>query len=233
MESSAAIRPETGEYDRLVTYARERPDPVPEEIVQRVWYDQLFPSDSLQTSDGMPVRVISPGWWNDAEGPDFLGAQIQFGGTVRTGDVEVHLDHQGWRQHGHHRDPRYENVILEVVLATKAPASPSTTVSGRKVACLLLANRLDTDLGQVIQSASADDYPHAVSMTEGYCAALSRKHGADHVRRFLLLAGEWRLLQKSRTLAERAARADMDQAVYEGFLTACGYSRYKNGYCPT
>ncbi|GMV93649.1 MAG: hypothetical protein AMXMBFR82_34270 [Candidatus Hydrogenedentota bacterium] len=230
MESSAAIRPETGEYDRLVTYARERPDPVPEEVVQRVWYDQLFPSESLQTSEGMPVRVISPGWWNDAEGPDFLGAQIQFGGTVRTGDVEVHLDHQGWRQHGHHRDPRYDNVILEVVLATKAPASPSTTVSGRKVACLLLADRLDTDLGQVIQSAFADDYPHAVSMTEGYCAALSRKHGADHVRRFLLLAGEWRLLQKSRTLAERAARAGMDQAVYEGFLTACGYSRYKNHF---
>jgi hypothetical protein len=230
MQSYQETHFDPGDYASLFNFAREKPGCVPEHVVQRVWYDQLFPTDELRTSDGMPLRVISPGWWNDVEGPDFLGAQIQFGGTVRTGDVEIHLDHLGWRQHGHHRDPRYENVILEVVLAAKPPSTQSTTASGRKIACLLLADRLDDDLRNVLQSASADDYPHAVSMTEGHCAAMARNHGVDHVHRFLMLAGEWRLLQKSRALSECITRMGPDQAIYEAFLTACGYVRFKHHF---
>ena len=218
------------EYAKLFAFARERTENVPEQVVQCIWYDQLFAADSLRTAEGMPLRVISPGWWNDAEGPDFRGAQVQFGDTVRTGDVEIHLDHGGWRQHGHHTDPRYDNVILEVVLAARPPASPAVTASGRKVACLLLTEHLDPDLRSVAQSVSMDDYPHGVSMTEGYCAAMAREHGAAHIHRFLLLAGEWRLLQKARALGERMTRAGPDQATYEALLTACGYSRFKHHF---
>jgi hypothetical protein len=217
-------------YATLFGIARERPGIVPEQVVQCIWYDQLFAADSLRTADGMPLRVISPGWWNDAEGPDFRGAQIQFGETLRTGDVEIHLDHNGWRQHGHHTDPRYDNVILEVVLAAKPSSAPPVTASGRKVACLLLAGHLETDLQRVAQSLSVDDYPHGVSMTEGHCAAMSREHGTAHIHRFLLLAGEWRLLQKARTMGERMTRAGPDQAIYEAFLAACGYSRFKHHF---
>lgn len=217
-------------YGQLVSIAREKPGAIPEQVVQRIWYDQLFPTDGLQTSDGMPLRVISPGWWNDVEGPDFRGAQIQFGNTVRTGDVEIHLDHRGWRQHGHHRDVRYDNVILEVVLSSNAPPGHTTTASGRKVACLLIGDLLDGDLQNMMQSLSADDYPHGVTMTEGYCSALSREHGVERIHRFLLLAGEWRLLQKSRALGERMVRAGADQAIYEAFLAGCGYSRFKGHF---
>ncbi len=217
-------------YARLFAVAREKAEPVPEAVVQCIWYDQLFTANELRTSDGMPIRVISPGWWNDVEGPDFRGAQIQFGDTLRTGDVEIHLDHGGWRQHGHHADPRYDNVILEVVLSAKPPPSPAMTSSGRRVACLLLAENLDVDVQNVAQSMSRDDYPHAASMTEGYCAALSRAKGAAHIHRFLLLAGEWRLLHKARGAQVRVEQAGPDQAVYESFLTACGYSRFKHHF---
>jgi len=230
MDAEPISYPGVEAYGNLFALTRERPDAVPEQVVQCVWYDQLFATDTLRTSDGMPIRVISPGWWNDLEGPDFRGAQIQFGDTVRTGDVEIHLDHGGWRQHGHHTDPRYDNVILEVVLTANAASKPSTTASGRPVACLLLANHLDDDCRNLAQTLSTEDYPHGVTMTEGYCAAMSREHGVDHIHRFLLLAGEWRLLQKARGIQERMMRAGPDQAVYEAFLVACGYSRFKHHF---
>jgi len=217
-------------YAQLFACVRERNERVPEQVVQCIWYDQLFTADSLRTTDGMALRVISPGWWNEAEGPDFRGAQIQFGDTVRTGDVEIHMDHGGWRQHGHHTDPRYDNVILEVVLSTRPPANPTLTASGRRVACLLLADHLDSDLQQVAQSVAGGDYPNGVAMAEGYCAALSRERGAEHIHQFLLLAGEWRLLQKARALGERMTRVGPDQAIYEALLTACGYSRFKHHF---
>ena len=92
------------------------PELVNEHLVQCIWYDRLFRQSGMTTSDGRTLKIISPGWWNHGEGPDFKGAQIEFDGRARTGDVEIHLKSAGWHQHGHDLDQRYDEVMLHATL---------------------------------------------------------------------------------------------------------------------
>lgn len=229
MASGSAVK-FSDAYARLVSVAREGKRAVSEQLVQAIWYDQLLNTDSLQTTEGQRVRVVSAGWWNRTEGPDFRGAQIAFGETVRTGDIEIHLDHAAWRQHGHHRDPRYDNVILVAVLDSKPPVSLPVTSSGRAIPCLLLAAYIDASTYSLPELAEGGDGEVDVTLGRGYCAAVAQAHGQGRVREFVLLAGESRLLNKARALRERIERVGADQAVYEAFMAACGYSRYKHHF---
>ncbi len=71
----------------------------------------------LTTIDGHRVRVVHRGSWSHGFGPDFAGAMLEFDhrGLV-TGDVEMHLDAADWYRHGHHTDPRYNQVVMHIVL---------------------------------------------------------------------------------------------------------------------
>lgn len=219
-------------YGQLRTYrtnvARERPDEVSEYVVQCVWYDQLLREEGLCCDNGRAIRVVSPGWWNRGEGPDFKGAQIEFAGRLRTGDVEIHLNHEGWRQHGHHMDWRYDEVMLHVVLDNAPAAVSPMTSTGTTVPTLLLLDFLEDDIREIADRLIMDEYPYNVQATHGHCAALTEAHGSEHLRRLAHLAGEWRMLFKARALRERMERFGANQAVYEDFLSACGFSRFKH-----
>ncbi|MDZ4857531.1 MAG: DUF2851 family protein [Candidatus Hydrogenedentes bacterium] len=217
-------------YLRFVSVAREGTRPVSEMVIQAIWYDQLFPGDALVTTAGQAIHIHSPGWWNRSEGPDFRGAQIQFGDTIRSGDIEIHLDHAAWKQHGHHRDPRYDQVLLVVVLETLPPSSQPVTSSGRAIPCLLLGNYVDTALLNLPELGEPDEDRIGTPLGRGYCAAIAEAHGVDRVRDFVTHAAESRMLAKARAIRERAERAGFDQAVYESFMTACGYARYKQHF---
>jgi hypothetical protein len=70
----------------------------------------------LATVDGAPFEVIHRGAWTHGLGPDFRDALILFAGReLRAGSVEIHLSTRGWKDHGHHLDPVYDEVILHVV----------------------------------------------------------------------------------------------------------------------
>ena len=93
------------------------PLPIHERLVQCIWYDQRLQLDALRTVDGRPVEVVFPGWWNLEAGPDFRNATLKIGDEPeRQGDIEIHLRAEDWAHHGHDHDPRYDNVILHVVL---------------------------------------------------------------------------------------------------------------------
>lgn len=220
-----------GQLRTLRAYtAREDRDEVSEHVVQCVWYDRLFRNEGLRTDDGKTLKVVSPGWWNQGEGPDFRGAQLEINGKLHNGDVEIHLAHGDWRQHGHHLDPRYENVLLHVVLERDPPAEPTITLSGRRISSLLLLNYLDEDLGDTAERLALDKYPYQVEGTFGHCAALVEDYGSERVTELLHLAGEWRMVFKARTLRRRMERAGPDQAVYEALLAACGYAPFKRDF---
>jgi hypothetical protein len=60
------------------------------------------------------VEVIDPGMQNRDAGPDFFNAKIKIGGQLWAGNVEIHLSSSDWVQHGHHRDKRYNSVVLHL-----------------------------------------------------------------------------------------------------------------------
>jgi len=200
-----------------------------EEVLRCIWYDQLFSREGLCTADGRPLEILSPGWWNRGEGPDFKGADLKIAGRRRSGDIEIHLRHGLWRQHEHHLDARYDDVVLDVVWESEPPRQPARNRLGRPVAALLLANFLQGDLLELAKAVPLDEYTGGEA-DYGRCAAVTRQFGPERVTRLLELAGEWRMLNKARLLRERMDRVGPDQAIYEAFLSACGFSRFKHHF---
>ena len=88
-----------------------------EALLQACWAHQLWRTKDLRTTDGRALCIGFPGWLNPEAGPDFTQARLTIGESEWFGDVEIHLDERGWRQHGHDRDARYDKVILHVVKA--------------------------------------------------------------------------------------------------------------------
>ncbi len=207
--------------------AKERSDSVSEEVVQCIWYDQLFDTDTLRTDTNLPLIIHSPGWWNRNEGPDFKGAEIEISGKLLNGDVEIHLNHAGWSHHGHHLDARYDNVILHVVLDAAPPRSVALTSEGKELPCLLLPHFLEEDIRDIADRLEVEHYPYQVTSTHGSCSGVMESYGSDRMARLLELSGDWRMLFKARTLRERMDRVGDEQTLYEAFLYACGYSHFK------
>jgi len=215
---------------RRVPVARERRAAISEEILQCIWYDQLLEPGALRTDDGRALRVVSPGWWNRGEGPDFRGAQIEFNGRLRTGDVELHRTPAGGRQHGHHRDARYDGVILHVTLDGGDGTAALETSGGRPIPNLSMRGCLEDEIESLADRIEPDEYPHGVEGTFGRCAAMAEAYGSTGIAELLHLAGEWRMLFKARGLRERMDRVGRDQAVYEAFLSACGFGAFKRQF---
>ena len=87
-----------------------------ERNLYQTWLFQRFELKNLFTCDGQPLSIIDPGQRNESEGPDFIDAQLLLNNTIVRGDIEIHTDNEDWYRHQHEQDPRYNNVILHVVL---------------------------------------------------------------------------------------------------------------------
>ncbi len=88
-----------------------------EDFLQYIWNNGLFFSDknSLQTTDGEKIKIISRGIHNKNSGPDFFNAKIKIGKTIWVGNAEVHIKSSDWISHSHSQDDAYQNVILHIV----------------------------------------------------------------------------------------------------------------------
>ncbi|NQT71525.1 MAG: DUF2851 family protein [Chloroflexi bacterium] len=97
---------------------------VPESLLSHIWKGQWLKQGPFPASDGRVVRVKWAGRENKDSGPDFLNATIVLDDEVVTGDIELHVKSSDWRSHGHHLDPHFNNVILQVVFwdDSKKPA---------------------------------------------------------------------------------------------------------------
>lgn len=87
-----------------------------ERNLYQAWLFQRFVLKNLYTCDGQPVSIIDPGQRNESEGPDFVNAQLLLNNSIIKGDIEIHTNNEDWYRHQHEQDPRYNNVILHVVL---------------------------------------------------------------------------------------------------------------------
>lgn len=87
-----------------------------EELLQYIWQNGLFESESLKAQNGEAVQIINRGQKNHDSGPDFFNARIRIGDTTWAGNVEIHINSSDWDKHNHSKDSAYDNVILHVVL---------------------------------------------------------------------------------------------------------------------
>lgn len=187
----------------------------PERLLQAIWHHQRLRRDQLKTTDGQPVQVLHPGFWNREAGPDFRGAMVQWGDDPpRSGDVEVDLCSSGWRAHGHDRNPAFKNVLLHVVWEGDARTVLPT---------LALRPLLDAPLGDLVLWLSGDavqTFPEALA---GQCSAPLRELDATQLNTLLQQAALVRLRSKAVQFQARARQAGWEQALWEGLFRALGY----------
>lgn len=92
-----------------------------EDILQFIWLHRLLKPGDIKTVNGSAVKVISPGTLNRDSGPDFFNAQLNIGGLLLSGNVEIHVRSSDWKKHGHERDRAYDSILLHVVLEHDEP----------------------------------------------------------------------------------------------------------------
>lgn len=94
---------------------------MPEILLHYIWQQRLWSAMPQQTTDGLPIEVISVGQHNRDAGPDFSHAHLRIGAQEWVGNIEMHIHASDWKHHHHHLDPAYDNVILHVVCEADEP----------------------------------------------------------------------------------------------------------------
>ncbi|MDO4771650.1 DUF2851 family protein [Porphyromonas sp.] len=98
----------TGDLPTLATFRS-----MTEAHLHYIWKNRLF--DRLTVGDER-VRVLKVGQHNLCDGPDFSLARVAWQDIEWCGSVEMHLRASDWGRHAHDNDPRYDGVVLHVVL---------------------------------------------------------------------------------------------------------------------
>nr|BCX01032.1 MAG: hypothetical protein KatS3mg041_1078 [Bacteroidota bacterium] len=174
------------------------PRPFPEELLQTLWLRGIFDPFALRTRCGLPVRIIRPGRPNPNEGPDLEEAELYIGGLRWVGAIEFHLRSSDWARHGHHRDGRYNSVILHVVWQADGAPGANHRADGSPLPELVLEPCVPASIGALL--------PRLNRMSQRpYCAPdwerLDRWEAIAileklHLARFLEKAHRFRALQE-------------------------------------
>jgi hypothetical protein len=127
-----------------------------ERFLRHIWSKQYLETD-LQTTDGRLLKVLNTGQLNSDGGPDFLNAKVKIGTITFSGDIEIHRTIFDWFQHQHQEDPRYNIVVLHVVLEAGNKFSPTLVKSGREIPVLILGNFLSESIHTIWQKAILDE----------------------------------------------------------------------------
>ena len=112
---------------------------VNEKLLQFIWNSSLLDSSKLKTTQGEAITIIDKGLHNFNAGPDFLNARVQVGNELWAGNIEIHVNAKDWFAHGHQNDPKYENVILHVVMFNDSDLNIPTIELNGRISNLMIA----------------------------------------------------------------------------------------------
>ncbi len=200
-----------------------------ERLVRCLWFDQDF-EEVLRTEAGQKLTVLSPGWGNLESGPDFKHAAVKFGrGKAVKGDVETHVYASGWKQHGHHEDETYNNVILHVVMWNDSGLETTTLQDGRETPILALDQYVSRGVDELAETLNTEEYPHTSTGNAGRCQELLSQGGIDPewVGQFLDHAGDERMLKKASRFDQMPEAGDPEALLYVSLMEAAGFKKNK------
>ena len=203
---------------------------VREEIVRCIWFGSHFRPEDLSTDDGRRLEVVSPGWWNVEGGPDFVNAELLLEGEGRiTGDVEIHTSPSGWRGHGHHQQPEYDEVVLHVVMWSGRRDAVRDS-SGREIPQLTLEHAVDEDIGELVEivDMEADVADGEDGQVPGRWCGRARADGRlddGWLGELLDAAGDHRVLDRAEEARELLEERSPGEVLYRRLAEALGYKK--------
>lgn len=192
---------------------------VSEGLVAQIW--RGLGRHRFYSSQGKGIEVLHPGRQNGDCGPDFKGAIVVEEGELCSGDVELHVRASDWRAHRHHRDPRYNGVILQVVLWDDGAAA--TLQNGKAVPTLALLPWL----------GSLEEVRRWAGRSQGRgepCRQAASYLGDALLGRLLDQAGEQRFHLKAAHFREGIGNGQAAQVLYQGLMGALGYAKNKERF---
>ncbi len=179
-----------------------------DDIAHRWW--ALPPGSVLPLADGGWVRLVFPGYPGGSVGPDVHDAVLCLSPSTgplvagelpsrtpeqHVGDVEFHMRASDWVVHQHHTDPRYNNVILHVVLVCDGTGSTIRQDGHAVPVCSL-------------QDLPLTTLPLPLSSEKLWaCHRIMPSLSIAEVDRLLLQAGLLRFEQKAHTFVEQLHQA--------------------------
>ena len=196
---------------------------VPEAVVQDLWHQRRFDAAGLRTTDGQPVRILHPGIPNRHGGPDFSHARLLVGGedgqwpVLLVGDVEIHRTSGEWLLHRHEDDPRYDRVVLHVVLLGDRHTGTLRRPDGTRLPEVLLYDRLNEPLRQLLYRFFAR--PASAFACAPQLGRVPRPVLHDWARHL----GADRLRERAATMQPDAGRCP-DEPLYRALLRALGHA---------
>lgn len=192
-----------------------------ERHIQAVWFEQKY-FKQLKTATQEPIEIISPGIWNLEAGPDFRKAHLKIGQKEYFGDIEIHLADESWQQHQHHRDSRYDHVILHLSLWQSHNDTEIFTSRGEKLLQAHLEPFLTIPIARLAHLIDLDLYPYKKFLGSGRCAnELFKNLPPQQISTFFEKAADWRLSRKREYITVQLE--DTSTYIAAGIAVALGY----------
>ncbi len=196
---------------------------IAEILLAQIWNSQWF-RRSMRTVDGQDLGVVYPGVWTHGFGPDFRNAMIDLSTELRAGDVEIELEPSGWYDHGHDRNPDFDNVILQVV-ARDTGVPPVRRCDGGIVPRLVLTDFLK---GPIDDFSEVEGLRPLGAIGFDSCAPEPARLDPDAVTGILQRAGDRRMQEKVASISGELAVSPPAQVLYARLLDALGYTRNRD-----
>lgn len=174
---------------------------IPERFLRQLWINQKFSALELRTTDNQSVEIISAGKSNSDAGPDYANAIVRINGVIYRGDVEIHQRSDDWFGHGHHKDPKYNSVILHVVFNSDPAITSTLTKSKRNIPILSLEKQLDLPLRSVWEKMILDERAERLQTLK--CYLLNQDVEESIIRKCLNKLSIERMELKVRRFEER------------------------------
>lgn len=204
--------------------------PLNERLIQAIWAHQLLQPGGLRLLDGRPLRILDPGQWNGAGGPDFRGARLMIDSETVSGDVEIHLDASLWRTHRHESDLDYNGCVLHAVYRNDDGVDSDRLHNGTALPRFEMEPYVFPDLESVRRSITPEDFPYGQPAGLGRCHELMTAMDPAVIAGFLDRAGEERLEAKIARLEDQARSAPLDQVFYQSLMMSLGSGSGKSLY---
>lgn len=200
---------------------------VNEAVLATVWNEQAPLSGPMWDCQGNAVAVVYRGRWSGGSGPDFEAAMLSLegagGSKLVSGAVEIHLRCSDWWAHGHHADPRYNSVVLHVVL-WPVGAKPVTKADGTQAPTLVLADYITLPTPQLLDRVTPL-VSNLGALSEEPCWERTQGWPLQRLLDCIDDAGDARLLGKAAQMeAGLSVHGTPDQVFYRGLMDALGYS---------
>jgi hypothetical protein len=187
---------------------------VSEKLIARLW--QCQPADSV-TDNGQQFKAIYPGRASHNGGCDFKDAVFTLNGQMISGDVEIHVKSSQWYSHGHHRDPKYNNIVLHVVCWHDNKSS-TMLQNGKTVPTIFLSPSLSHHTDEL-------DRLELSGNSSISCPQATRHSNSDSLNKLLTLAGEERFTAKAASFRQSLRKEEAKQVLWCSIARALGYAQ--------